>query len=244
MMIEVCCGSFEDGMNAYYGGAKRIELNSALYLGGLSPTVSTLKLLKAKTDLKIICMVRPRGAGFCYDENEFIQMKAEAKDFLENGADGIAFGFLTNDFLVDKEKTSEFVKLIHSYHKEAVFHRAFDCTADLKNAIAELITLHVDRILTSGGEANAIAGKDTIKRLEEHFGSQIEILAGCGINADNALGFKNYTHVKQLHSSCKSYKIDATTSNGKVSYGYYHDNEMKYEVVNCDQVSKLIHNTQ
>ena len=109
----------------------------------------------------------------------------------------------------------------------------------MKKAIAELITLHVDRILTSGGEANAIAGKDTIKRLEEHFGSQIEILAGCGINADNALGFKNYTHVKQLHSSCKSYKIDATTSNGKVSYGYYHDNEMKYEVVNCDQVSKL-----
>ena len=209
MMIEICCGSYEDGMNAYYGGAKRIELNSALYLGGLSPTVSTLKLLKAKTDLKIICMVRPRAAGFCYDENEF-----------------------------------EFVKLIHSYQKEAVFHRAFDITPNLEESLQTLISLHVDRVLTSGGEANAIAGKDTIKRLEEHFGSQIEILAGCGINAKNALEFKNYTHVKQLHSSCKSYKIDETTSNGKVSYGYYHDNEMKYEVVNRDQVKKLIHNTQ
>lgn len=244
MMIEVCCGSFEDGLNAYYGGAKRIELNSALYLGGLSPTVSTLKLLKSQTDLKIICMVRPRGAGFLYDDNEFMQMKAEAQDFLENGADGIAFGFLTKDFLVDEEKTSEFVKLIHSYHKEAVFHRAFDCTIDLEDAIKKLIALHVDRVLTSGGEANAIAGKDTIKMLEEHYGNQIEILAGCGINVRNALEFKNYTHVKQLHSSCKSYNIDTTTSNGKVSYGYYHDNEMKYEVVNRDQVNKLIHNTQ
>lgn len=243
-MIEICCGSYEDGINAYYGGAKRIELNSALYLGGLSPSVSTLKLLKAKTDLKIICMVRPRAAGFCYDENEFIQMKEEAKDFLENGADGIAFGFLTKDFHVDMERTSEFVKQIHSYQKEAVFHRAFDITPNLEESIQTLISLHVDRVLTSGGEATAIKGQETIKYLQEHFGSHIEILAGCGINADNALGFKNYTHVKQLHSSCKSYKIDATTSNGKVSYGYYHDNEMKYEVVNCDQVSKLIHNTQ
>ena len=97
MMIEICCASYEDGMNTYYGGAKRIELNSALYLGGLSPSVSTLKLLKAKTDLKIICMVRPRGAGFCYDDNEFIQMKEEAKYFLENSADGLAFGFLNDN---------------------------------------------------------------------------------------------------------------------------------------------------
>lgn len=243
-MIEICCGSYEDGINAYYGGAKRIELNSALYLGGLSPSVSTLKLLKAKTDLKIICMVRPRGAGFCYDENEFVQMKEEAKDFLENGADGIAFGLLTKEFFVDKEKTSEFVKQIHSYQKEAVFHRAFDITPNLEESIQTLISLHVDRVLTSGGEATAIKGQETIKYLQEHFGSHIEILAACGINADNALEFKKYTHVKQLHSSCKSYKIDTTTSNGKVSYGYYPDNEMKYEVVNCDQVKKLILNTQ
>ena len=33
--LEVCCGSYEDAINAYHGGAKRIELNSALALGGL-----------------------------------------------------------------------------------------------------------------------------------------------------------------------------------------------------------------
>ena len=70
-MIEVCCGSYEDALASYKGGAKRIELNSALYLGGLTPTLASLILVKKHTDLKVITMVRPRGAGFCYTEAEF-----------------------------------------------------------------------------------------------------------------------------------------------------------------------------
>ena len=45
-MIEICCGSYEDALNAYHGGAKRIELNSALHLGGLTPSLASLKLTK------------------------------------------------------------------------------------------------------------------------------------------------------------------------------------------------------
>lgn len=47
-IIEICCGSYEDAINAYRGGAKRIELNSALYLGGLTPSIATLELIKKK----------------------------------------------------------------------------------------------------------------------------------------------------------------------------------------------------
>lgn len=53
-MIEVCCGSYKDGLRAYKGGVTRIELNSALYLGGLTPSVASLKLLKRETTLTII----------------------------------------------------------------------------------------------------------------------------------------------------------------------------------------------
>lgn len=63
-VVEICCGGYEDALAAYRGGAKRIELNSALYLGGLTPSVGTLLLTKQHTDLKVIVMVRPRGAGF------------------------------------------------------------------------------------------------------------------------------------------------------------------------------------
>ena len=67
---EICCGSYEDALASYKGGAKRIELNSALYMGGLTPSLASLQYTKANTDLKVICMIRPRGAGFCYNEIE------------------------------------------------------------------------------------------------------------------------------------------------------------------------------
>ena len=64
---EICCGSFYDAKQAALGGAKRVELNSALMLGGLTPTISTLCLVKEQfPTLKVIAMVRPRGAAFCY----------------------------------------------------------------------------------------------------------------------------------------------------------------------------------
>ena len=45
-LLEICCGSFEDVKTAWQNGADRVELNSALYLGGLTP--STANLICAK----------------------------------------------------------------------------------------------------------------------------------------------------------------------------------------------------
>ena len=41
-VLEICCGSFEDVKTAYENGADRVELNSALYLGGLTPSLANL----------------------------------------------------------------------------------------------------------------------------------------------------------------------------------------------------------
>ena len=65
-IVEICTGSYQDCLAAYHGGAKRVELNSALSVGGLTPSVAVLRQVKRDTDLKVICMVRPRAAGFCY----------------------------------------------------------------------------------------------------------------------------------------------------------------------------------
>ena len=66
-IVEICCGSYSDALSAAHAGATRIELNSALSLGGLTPSLATLIKVKQDTSLKVIAMVRPRGAGFCYD---------------------------------------------------------------------------------------------------------------------------------------------------------------------------------
>jgi len=39
-IIEICCGSYYDALQAFKGGAKRIELNSSLYMGGLTPSLA------------------------------------------------------------------------------------------------------------------------------------------------------------------------------------------------------------
>lgn len=96
-IIEVCAGSYEDCLSAALGGAERVELNSALSVGGLTPTVAVLRRVKQDTDLQVICMVRPRAAGFCYTEAEKALMFEEAELLLDSGADGLAFGFLNAD---------------------------------------------------------------------------------------------------------------------------------------------------
>ena len=77
--VEICCGSYYDALQAWKGGAKRVELNSALYLGGLTPSLGTLRQVKKNTGLKVICMVRPRGAGFCYNMAYFSISSQTAK---------------------------------------------------------------------------------------------------------------------------------------------------------------------
>lgn len=236
--VEVCCGSYEDAVNAYDGGADRIELNSALHLGGLTPTTATLKLVKEKVSIPVCCMVRPRGAGFIYSEKEVEVIFAEANELLENGADGIVFGFLNKDFEIDYNLTKKMVNLIHSYHKEAVFHRAFDCLKDPYKGIETLIELNVDRVLTSGLKNKAFEGKELLKDLQSKYGDKIQILAGSGVNETNAKELINYTSLKQIHSSAKAWEKDLTTHINEVDYSYVKENE--YEVVSLDKVKVLI----
>lgn len=234
-MLEVCTGSYLDCLEAYKGGAKRVELNSALYLGGLTPSLGTLKKVKEKTDLIVICMVRPRGAGFCYEDEEFEVMKEDAKLLLENGADGIAFGCLKEDGSLDIDKNAQMVEIIHSYQKTAVFHRAFDVCKNPYQTIEQLIALKVDRLLTSGQKKSALEGIALIKELIHVYGEQIEILPGSGINATNVKEFLPFCG--QVHSSCKVYKNDKTTTTDTVSFSY---NEDMYEAVDQKKVIEMI----
>ena len=93
----------------------------------------------------------------------------------------------------------------------------------------------------SGGEPKAIDGKDLIKNLQEKYGSQIEILAGSGMNASNAKEMMKYTGINQVHSSCKDWVNDATTHRHEVSYAYApvpHEND--YDVVSKELVEKIV----
>ena len=240
-LIEVCCGSYYDALQAFKGGADRVELNSALHLGGLTPTLGSLRLTKENTDLKVICMDRPRSAGFHYDGEDFEVMKEDARLLMENGADGIAFGCLDENGNVDEKQTAKIISIIREYHGEVVFHRAFDCVKDPYSSIETLISLGVDRILTSGLKAKAMQGIDLIKDLQDKYGDRIQLLAGSGMNATNAKQMMDETGIYQVHSSCKNWLNDPTTTGDEVTYSFApepHEND--YDAVDEGLVRKLV----
>ena len=240
-MIEICCGSYYDAVQAARGGARRIELNCGLHLGGLTPSVASLELVKEHCDLQVIAMVRPRGGGFCYDSEDFAQMERECEDLLCHGADGIAFGCLNSDATLCRSQNERLIERIHASGREAVFHRAFDCCSDPFLAIEELIAMGVDRVLTSGQKPKAMEGRELIAQLQKRYGGQIQILAGSGVNAGNARQLMDETGISQVHSSCKDWESDPTTVVNGVSYAFAPaPNEDCYDVVSEELVRRLL----
>lgn len=240
IFFEVCCGSAMDAIAAENGGASRIELNSALSLGGLTPDIGSLLICKEKLKIPVIAMLRPRGGGFCYKTQEYEAMYKSAEILLQSGADGLAFGFLQEDRTVDVKRATEITKLIHSYGKEAVFHRAFDLVRDFDEAIEQLISIGIDRILTSGGESTALEGAGCLAHLEAQYGSKIEILAGSGVRCGNVRQLLEKTGVHQIHSSCRGFCEDKTARGNGVSFSYEGLPEwLCFETVSEAQVREL-----
>lgn len=202
--IEICLGNIQDVevLNKY--PIDRIELNAALELGGLTPSLNTLIQAKQISNKKIICMCRTRGGNFVYTDKEYEVMFKDAKLMLENGADGIVFGFLNDDDSINETKTKEMIELIHSYNKEAVFHKAFDEVKDIDKSTKLLNDLHIDRILTSGQAIypDILKGCETINRLSKQYPG-ITFLPGGGVRINNIQDVLKTADTKQIHMTSK-----------------------------------------
>ncbi|MGO1652965.1 copper homeostasis protein CutC [Senegalia sp. (in: firmicutes)] len=239
-IVEICCDSLEDVIISEQAGADRVELNNSMHLGGLTPSIGTIKLATERCSIPIIVMARPRGAGFCYNEYQFDTMIADIEEMVKYDIAGVAFGCLTTDKRIDVFKTEKIIEILKKHKKKVVFHRAFDSAADPYESIEVLIELGVDRILTSGQKPKAIDGIDLLKDLQEKYGDQIEILAGSGVNESNVSELIEHTGIKQYHSSAKTYKSDPTTI-GNVSYAYVGEpHESSYNVVSYEKVKELV----
>ena len=237
--IEVCANSVQDCIVAQNEGADRIELISASYLGGLTPTTTVLDIaIENGVKIPIMAMVRPRGGGFCYSEIEKEQMFREARELLKHGAKGIVFGFLTEDRKIDCEETEKMIDLCKSFEAESVFHRAFDCSDETEYNIQRLIALGCTRVLTSGLGANVDKGTELLKLLQEKFGDRIEILAGAGISTENIESIIKKTGVTQVHGTFKKYGVDQTTTGMNVTYRYTDKGD--YEEVNPKELTQAV----
>lgn len=209
VQIEICCGSAQDALEAWRGGADRVELCSALVLGGLTPSLGQMQVAKAAGG-KVMAIVRPREGGFCYSETEFATMLADASAFVEAGADGVVFGVLHEDGTVDEGRCRAMMEVIGD--RETVFHRAIDVTPDWHAALDSLMALGVTRVLTSGQAPDAIAGAETVRAMRQYARGRLQVLPGGGIRLHNAVEVLKQTGCAQLHLSLKKLCRDGSAA--------------------------------
>ena len=220
IIMEICCGSFEDVIIAKAAGADRVELCSALFLGGLTPTLGCLIAAKEQVDIPVMAMIRPREAGFHYSDYEYDVMKRDAHLFLEHGADGLVFGFLNADGTLDMVRMKEFADICLNAGKTAVCHRAFDVTPDPLAALDALVELKITRVLTSGQQPSAITGAKLVAKLITYAAGRIEILPGAGLNHSNMADFVKNTGTDQVHFAAKSLRTETSTAvNPSIHFG-------------------------
>jgi len=186
MVFEICTDSVEGAMVAGKFGAKRIELCTALSVGGLTPSYGLIKQCVEKSSVEVHVMIRHKEGGFNYSQKDVDLMKLDIEAAKKAGAHGAVFGVLNNNKQIS-ELNKELILLSKSLGLETTFHRAFDFTPNYKQAIEQIIEYGFDRLLTSGMKPSAELGLNTISELVLNYGSDIQIMAGSGINASNAL---------------------------------------------------------
>jgi len=210
MLLEVCIDTLEAAMAAEQGGAHRLEVCGDLSIGGVTPSQELLKSVKKHTSLPIMMMIRPRGGNFVYSDDEAAVMMKSIRLGKELGVNGFVFGMLQPENDLNVDLTVEMHKLCQGY--ETTYHRAFDeCSTPIK-ALGQLIDMGFTRILTSGQQSTAIAGKTLIKKLVDFAGDQLTILPGSGVTSKNAKEIIDFTGAKEIHGSCKGLlsKTDAS----------------------------------
>lgn len=241
ILLEICCASVEDASIAESAGADRIELNTSLPLGGLTPSPGMVRLVLEQVAIPVIAMARPRESGFCYSGYEFKTLAHDVQWLVEAGVAGIAFGVLSDSGQVDTDRCREIVQLIGP-DQQAVFHRAFDLIVDQSAALESLIECGITRVMTSGGKMTAWEGRDQIGQLVRQANNRIEILPAGGIRIDHASRLVSLTGVSQFHAGLGQSRFDKSyqASDGISFYGEMPENPARFRQSCGDSIRQMI----
>ena len=197
-LLEISVESLASAIAAERGGAHRIELCSDLSVGGVTPNAELMRSARAAVKVPIFAMIRPRGGNFFYSGSELAQMRRDIELAKYCKMDGVVLGILHADNTVDIEDTGELVKTASPL--PVTFHRAFDETPDLHEALEAVIQTGATRILTSGGEPTAAQGATVVSDLAAAAADRITILPGGGINTSNFPAIVRATRAPEFHS--------------------------------------------
>ena len=204
-ILEICVDSYASAMAAIEGGADRLELCSALSIGGLTPYPELLQQIRRVSDIQVRCLMRPRAGDFLYTKEEIEQMAMQIRVLRSHGADGFVIGCLTAHGDLDDDAMKPLIEAADG--AGLTLHRCIDVSCDPCETYLQAGFLGIDTVLTSGGAANCTAGKETIGKLLRLRDSKNgpEVLIGAGVNAKVISAFRaEFPASRAFHMSGKT----------------------------------------
>jgi copper homeostasis protein len=181
---EACVETCEEAVTAQRRGADRIELCSRLDLDGVTPERAVMEETVASLSIPVKVMVRPRGGGFVYGEDELIAMEKQLDLCKSLGVKEVVFGLLNSDGTVDIESTARLAE--RASLMAVTFHKAIDCAGDILEETSRLTSIpQISSILTSGGKRTAMDGSGTIREMFHSFGDRFNVIAAGSITEAN-----------------------------------------------------------
>lgn len=197
-ILEIACFNPESAVVASEAGADRIELCDNQDVGGTTPSPQWLADVKARVNIPVFVMVRPREGGFIHTESEVQQMVADV-DRLKSNADGFVFGILDQVRRIDIRKTAMLVRKAHPL--PCTFHRAFDQAPEPFEALEAVIATGCSAILTSGGAPSVHDGMEVLRHLVKKAEGRVDIIPGGGLRLQNLSHIRRMTGACTFHSS-------------------------------------------
>lgn len=238
MFLEVCVDSVFSAIEAQKGGADRVELCANLDTGGTTPSVSAIRFARKYLKIPLFVLIRPRPGDFLYSDYELEVIKEDIITAKDCGADGVVFGILKANSQIDLEGMVPLVALARPM--EVTFHRAFDMVNDPFQSLEDIVSLGVERILTSGGMQTALKGAALIRMLVDQAGNRINIMPGGGITIENIQQIAFQTGASDYHGSFRKFVLsEMEFRNDKVRLSGSGTEEYERMVADFEGVKKV-----
>lgn len=205
VLVEVCVDTVDGLHAAVRGGADRIELCSALSVGGLTPSVG-LMTAAADCGVPVNVLIRPRVGGFHYSHAELTAMRDEVVAVGEAGLSGVVIGALDDRDRLDLPTLRAL--MADAAGLSVTLHRCIDLVQDRVQALEQAVDLGIGTILTSGGALRAVDGIGELGRLIDHAAGRITVMPGAGVTAEN-VGQLRGLSLSAVHASCSAIVTDA-----------------------------------
>jgi copper homeostasis protein len=234
--LEVCVDTLDDAVTAAEAGAHRIELCSALEVGGLTPGIGLVRNA-VLSDTPMFAMIRPRAGDFIYSGRDIECMLTDIEHLRATGISGFVFGALNPDQSLDEKSLAQMIAACDGL--PTTLNRAFDLCKDPLRSLDVAMRLGFDRVLTSGAAASVVDGLPLLKELFVAATDRIIVLPGGGVTPGTATILLEELPVQELHASCKMPVVETATPGSDVNVGrdvsrhrYRTDPDILHELLN------------